>query len=222
MVSEKREQRLRTDLSERGERFCRFRVFAPLNKLHHLSCVSTSTALSSPDRPADASAATSKRSPEGLDERKEPASKRSRGALKVDDAEEESTAAAGDAAAASAGADADPSHDEDEGKKPAADAAQDKKKRGGPAAAVAAAGVDSDIDELVDFERMQFTFPERLMDLLQSGSVETAMRWLPRGEAFAVVPKVFYDVVLLCHFQGTKFESFTRKLNRWYVNEKHC
>jgi HSF-type DNA-binding len=145
-----------------------------------------------------------------VDERMEPASKRSRGYLKVDDSEEKSTNVAGDAAAVVSSGEADPSHDEDQSKKPAAAAAQGEN-----------TGVDDDIDELVDFERMQFTFPERLMDLLQSGSVEAAMRWLPRGEAFAVVPKIFYDVVLLCHFQGTKFESFTRKLNRWYVSEIH-
>jgi len=64
-------------------------------------------------------------------------------------------------------------------------------------------------------EKAQYTFPERLMELLMNESVEKAMWWLPGGEAFALVPNTFYDTVLAKYFQGTKLESFTRKLNRW-------
>ena len=72
------------------------------------------------------------------------------------------------------------------------------------------------MEDFVEIEKAHFTFPERLMELLEGdASVEEAMWWLPGGCAFAIRPKIFYDVVLSKHFQGTKFESFTRKLNRW-------
>jgi len=74
---------------------------------------------------------------------------------------------------------------------------------------------DMSMDEFIDIEKAQYTFPERLMELLMNGTVKKAMWWLPGGEAFALVPNTFYEVVLAKYFQGTKFESFTRKLNRW-------
>lgn len=64
-------------------------------------------------------------------------------------------------------------------------------------------------------DKALMTFPERLMSLLEGGSVEDAMWWLPDGDAFCLVPKIFSEKVLDKFFQGTKFESFTRKLNRW-------
>ena len=75
--------------------------------------------------------------------------------------------------------------------------------------------VDLSLDYFIDIEKAQYTFPERLMELLMNGTVKKAMWWLPGGEAFALVPNTFYDIVLSKYFQGTKFESFTRKLNRW-------
>lgn len=71
------------------------------------------------------------------------------------------------------------------------------------------------MEDFVDIEKAHFTFPERLMELLQEEQVKDAMWWLPGGHAFAIRPKIFYDAVLSKYFQGTKFESFTRKLNRW-------
>ena len=71
------------------------------------------------------------------------------------------------------------------------------------------------MDDFVDIEKAHYTFPERLMELLEGEKVKEAMWWLPGGCAFAIRPKIFYDVVLSKYFQGTKFESFTRKLNRW-------
>jgi len=66
-----------------------------------------------------------------------------------------------------------------------------------------------------DIERAIFTFPERLMELLDQEVAKDAMWWLEDGDGFCVIPKVFADKVLNKYFQGTKFESFTRKLNRW-------
>lgn len=60
-------------------------------------------------------------------------------------------------------------------------------------------------------------FPEKLMALLDGGRVSDVMWWLPDGDSFCLVPSLFAEKVLDQHFSGTKFESFTRKLNRWYV-----
>jgi len=59
------------------------------------------------------------------------------------------------------------------------------------------------------------TFPEQLMLLLNSGSVDDSMRWLPSGDAFCLEPSTVGKRVLEPHFRCCKFESFTRKLNRW-------
>lgn len=71
------------------------------------------------------------------------------------------------------------------------------------------------MEDFVDIEKAHYTFPERLMELLKDGNVEEALFWLPGGNAFGIRPKIFFDVVLSKYFQGTKYESFTRKLNRW-------
>lgn len=69
--------------------------------------------------------------------------------------------------------------------------------------------------DLESYEKTNVSFPERLMDLLNHGEgIKEHMWWLEDGEAFAVVPEGF-EAVLDKYFQGTKFESFTRKLNRW-------
>jgi hypothetical protein len=59
------------------------------------------------------------------------------------------------------------------------------------------------------------TFPEKLYQLLQGDEMKDSMWWLPDGDAFCLVPMLFAHKVLDRHFQGTKLESFTRKLNRW-------
>lgn len=67
-------------------------------------------------------------------------------------------------------------------------------------------------------EAMTVTFPERLMDLLDQGVEKETLWWLDDGDGFCVLPRLFADKILNVYFQGTKFESFTRKLNRWYVS----
>ena len=57
-------------------------------------------------------------------------------------------------------------------------------------------------------------FPEKLMVLLDENTASDAMWWLPDGDSFCIIPTVFAEQVLDKHFSGTKFESFTRKLNR--------
>lgn len=61
----------------------------------------------------------------------------------------------------------------------------------------------------------RLTFPEKLMELLNCEECQDAMCWLPNGNAFALHPTIFMNKILPKHFEGTKFESFTRKLNRW-------
>jgi HSF-type DNA-binding len=73
-------------------------------------------------------------------------------------------------------------------------------------------------DDLFRVNTGLLTFPEKLMSLLDSDKVGDAMRWLQDGDAFCLVPTLFSEHVLDKYFQGTKFESFTRKLNRWYVS----
>jgi HSF-type DNA-binding len=61
----------------------------------------------------------------------------------------------------------------------------------------------------------RLTFPEKLMELLNNEEHRECMSWLPNGNAFALQPTMFTKEILPKHFEGTKFESFTRKLNRW-------
>lgn len=79
------------------------------------------------------------------------------------------------------------------------------------------AGSVSDGADADGFRTDSMTFPEKLMNLLECGIVNDTMWWLPDGDAFCFIPNLFAEMVLDKHFQGTKFESFTRKLNRWYV-----
>ena len=87
------------------------------------------------------------------------------------------------------------------------------------------ADVDVDADADADGDSTQrfridsglLPFPEKLMALLDGNTVLDAMWWLPDGDAFCIIPAVFAEQVLDKHFSGTKFESFTRKLNRCVV-----
>jgi HSF-type DNA-binding len=77
------------------------------------------------------------------------------------------------------------------------------------------ASTSADEDERQD-DRL--TFPERLMHLLQHGIEPNALWWQKDGASFGFEPKVFTDNVLNRLFPTKiKFESFIRKLNRWYV-----
>ena len=66
---------------------------------------------------------------------------------------------------------------------------------------------EKDVDDL--------SFPERLMSILQSGTVDHALKWAANGEAVAIMTEAFEKAVLEDHFHGSKYSSFTRKLNRW-------
>ena len=66
-----------------------------------------------------------------------------------------------------------------------------------------------------EIESITAAFPRKLMNLLDEGVASDAMWWLEQGDGFCIVPKVFTVKVLDQYFQGTKFESFARKLSRW-------
>jgi len=64
------------------------------------------------------------------------------------------------------------------------------------------------------------TFPEKIMELLQENSFPDAIWWLPCGKVVVVKEKEFTENVLNKIFQGTKFLSFVRTLNRWGFKKK--
>ena len=64
----------------------------------------------------------------------------------------------------------------------------------------------------------KLTFPERLMYLLQNETEPDALWWQKDGLSFGFEQKRFTESVLNKLFPiRIKFESFIRKLNRWYV-----
>ena len=72
----------------------------------------------------------------------------------------------------------------------------------------------ADEDERLD---NRLTFPERLMHLLKHRIEPKAIWWQKDGTSFGFEPKLFTDKVLNKLFPTKiKFESFIRKLNRWY------
>jgi HSF-type DNA-binding len=67
-------------------------------------------------------------------------------------------------------------------------------------------------------------FPSRLMAILNDATLADIVTWLPHGRSFVIIrPDVFTERVLPQYLppadarSSTKYPSFTRKLNRWYV-----
>ena len=65
-------------------------------------------------------------------------------------------------------------------------------------------------------------FPTRLMKVLESELLKPIIAWLPDGCSFAILnQEKFATKVMPEFFAGdggsTKYQSFVRKLNRWYV-----
>ena len=70
-------------------------------------------------------------------------------------------------------------------------------------------------------------FPQRLMTILNDTTLTDIVTWLPHGRSFVIVrPDEFTEKVLPQYLAAadvrasTKYPSFTRKLNRWYVYRK--
>lgn len=66
----------------------------------------------------------------------------------------------------------------------------------------------------------QYIFPQRLMSVLGDERNNDAICWLPHGRAFVIRNrKLFAERVMPKFFpRKSKYSSFTRKLNRWYVS----
>jgi hypothetical protein len=67
-------------------------------------------------------------------------------------------------------------------------------------------------------------FPQRLHEILADPSLSDIITWLPHGRSFVIIrPDLFCEQVLPKFLPpvdsrgSTKYPSFTRKLNRWYV-----
>lgn len=62
------------------------------------------------------------------------------------------------------------------------------------------------------------TFAQKLMTILADPECQEAIKWMPDGQSFVIGnPDVFGPIVMGRYFgnKSAKFESFTRKLNRW-------
>jgi hypothetical protein len=64
-------------------------------------------------------------------------------------------------------------------------------------------------------EKTSMNFPEKIMRILSFSEFAHVIRWNADGTEFCIFPQSFSETVLEPHFQGTKFQSFTRKLNRF-------
>ena len=64
----------------------------------------------------------------------------------------------------------------------------------------------------------QLTFPERLMELINDTIAPEHVGWIEEEEAISFKTDGFQEHVLDSFFQGLKYDSFVRKLNRWYVS----
>ncbi|KAL3794741.1 hypothetical protein HJC23_012751 [Cyclotella cryptica] len=59
-------------------------------------------------------------------------------------------------------------------------------------------------------------FALKLMQILSVPECQSAIQWMPAGDAFCVMnAKELVEKVLPKYFKETKYTSFTRKLNRW-------
>ncbi|GAX29243.1 hypothetical protein FisN_28Lu115 [Fistulifera solaris] len=64
-------------------------------------------------------------------------------------------------------------------------------------------------------KKVEMTFPAKLMCILEDPDFQSCIYWSDEGDAFCVHPNLFTEKVLGPYFQGSKFHSFTRKLNRF-------
>jgi hypothetical protein len=63
--------------------------------------------------------------------------------------------------------------------------------------------------------RSNESFPEKLAETMRSPHGQGAIWWNPEGSVFCLLPRQFTKQVLQNIFQGTKLESFQRKMKRW-------
>ena len=58
------------------------------------------------------------------------------------------------------------------------------------------------------------TFPEKLLEIIENPQNKDVIWWNQAGTAICISPKSFHSQVLEVQFQGTKFDSFARRLTR--------
>jgi hypothetical protein len=61
----------------------------------------------------------------------------------------------------------------------------------------------------------QLNFPETLMQLINENMAPDYVSWIETEEAISFMNDGFQEHVLDKFFQGLKYDSFVRKLNRW-------
>jgi HSF-type DNA-binding len=61
----------------------------------------------------------------------------------------------------------------------------------------------------------QLNFPEKLMHLINGNMAPDYVSWIETEEAISFKTDGFQEHVLDKFFQGLKYDSFVRKLNRW-------
>ncbi|GFH57888.1 hypothetical protein CTEN210_14364 [Chaetoceros tenuissimus] len=65
-------------------------------------------------------------------------------------------------------------------------------------------------------ENRRSSFPSRLMAILNNNQYRGVIEWIPSGDGFMISDKKrCVREVLMRHFGLSKYESFTRRLNRW-------
>lgn len=80
---------------------------------------------------------------------------------------------------------------------------------------------DADDEEELTFPNPS-NFPQRLMNILDSGIAPDAIWWVGDGDEFAIHPgNVQSSTLLVDHFQGNRYSSFVRNLNRWGYSRVH-
>ena len=75
----------------------------------------------------------------------------------------------------------------------------------------------------MDDEEDSKIFPQKLMDILCDPDplVQESICWLPHGKAFIIRNRGMFEANIMPRFfnRKAKYSSFTRKLNRWYVEQ---
>lgn len=78
----------------------------------------------------------------------------------------------------------------------------------------------SEVEEKDDCDDdCQYIFPQRLMSVLADEANHESICWLPHGRAFIIRNRSLFAAKVMPRFfpRKSKYSSFTRKLNRWYV-----
>jgi len=86
-----------------------------------------------------------------------------------------------------------------------------------------------DTERIIDDEEesgdgdCQHIFPQRLMSILADERNHDAICWLPHGRAFIIRNRALFAERVMPKFfpRKSKYSSFTRKLNRWYVEHEN-